>query len=55
MTDSFVVERTLDWTCTCIALGHDHEPFECDRQAKVLGGRCNDCTYWEFEHREKEN
>jgi hypothetical protein len=40
----------LDWTCTCIGLGHDHDPWKCQRQAKIMGGICTDCAYWHVNH-----
>jgi len=37
-------ERTR--RCQCIALGHDHEPWKCQRESRVMGGDCDDCKKW---------
>ena len=34
-----------DYTCTCIALNHDHTSNKCDRKGTYAGGVCVECRY----------
>lgn len=45
-------DRRLSWVCTCIGQGHDHEAWHCQRISKIMGGLCQECLYWRFDHPE---